>query len=72
MGVLAQVLDLLSNAGLNVQHMTNRVFRGGEAAVASIDVEGQVTPELVDALLQIPHVLGVAEVTLDEGAGTSP
>jgi D-3-phosphoglycerate dehydrogenase len=71
-GVLAQVLDLLSNAGLNVQHMTNRVFRGGEAAVASIDVEGQVTPELLDALLATEHVLGVAEVTLDEDTGTSP
>ena len=42
-GVLAQVLDVLSTAHLNVQHMVNRVFRGGEAAVAFIDVEGDAS-----------------------------
>jgi D-3-phosphoglycerate dehydrogenase len=70
-GVLAQVLDQLSTAHLNVQHMVNRVFRGGEAAVAFIDVEGQVSPELLSALHAIPHVLGVSVVTLDENAGTA-
>ena len=35
-----QVLDLLSRERLNVEHMENRVFRGGEAAMASIDVAG--------------------------------
>src|SRR4029079_6735109 len=35
-GVLAQVLDRLSAAKLNVEHMENHIFRGGEAAVASI------------------------------------
>ena len=28
-GVLAEVLDRLSGAGLNVEHMQNRIFRGG-------------------------------------------
>jgi D-3-phosphoglycerate dehydrogenase / 2-oxoglutarate reductase len=71
-GVLAQVLDQLSKAHLNVQHMVNRVFRGGEAAVAFIDVEGQASPELLDALGAIPHVLGVSVVTLGERDGTTP
>lgn len=71
-GVLAQVLDVLSTAHLNVQHMVNRVFRGGEAAVAFIDVEGQASTELLDALRAIPHVLGVSVVVLDEGAGATP
>ena len=48
-GVLARVLDLLSAARLNVEHMENRVFRGGEAAVASIDVAGPVPDALLDA-----------------------
>jgi D-3-phosphoglycerate dehydrogenase / 2-oxoglutarate reductase len=65
-GVLAQVLDQLSTAGLNVEHMENRVFRGGEAAVASIDVAGQTSDDLLDALRAIPHVLGVSEVKLDD------
>jgi D-3-phosphoglycerate dehydrogenase len=72
-GVLARVLDLLSMARLNVEHMENRVFRGGEAAVASIDVAGTVPEELLERLGLVNHVLGVsatpfagAEVT---GAG---
>jgi D-3-phosphoglycerate dehydrogenase len=71
-GVLAQVLVSLRAAHLNVQHMVNRVFRGGEAAVAFIDVEGDATDELLDDLRGIPHVLGVSVVTLDESAGTTP
>lgn len=65
-GVLAQVLDRLRAAGINVQHMVNRIFRGGEAAVAFIDVEGEATDELLAALGAIPHVLGVSVVTIGE------
>lgn len=65
-GVLAQVLDQLSASGLNVEHMENRVFRGGEAAVASIDVAGQTSDALLAALRAIPDVLGVSEVTLGD------
>ena len=71
-GVLAQVLDQLSTAHLNVQHMVNRVFRGGEAAVAFIDVEGDASGDLLDTLRAIPHVLGVSAVTLDEDAEAVP
>jgi D-3-phosphoglycerate dehydrogenase len=71
-GVLAQVLDVLSTAHLNVQHMVNRVFRGGEAAVAFIDVEGQASEEVLADLRAIPHVLGVSVVRLDESAEVTP
>jgi D-3-phosphoglycerate dehydrogenase len=67
-GVLARVLDLLSTASLNVEHMENRVFRGGEAAVASIDVAGPIPDGLVADLRAIPHVLGVSEATLGSDA----
>ena len=67
-GVLARVLDLLSAEGLNVEHMENRVFRGGQAAVASIDVAGETSEALLSALLEIPHVLGVSEVALTADA----
>jgi D-3-phosphoglycerate dehydrogenase len=63
-GVLAHILDELRSAHINVQHMVNRVFRGGEAAVATIDVEGTVSEELLTALGAIEHVLGVSVVTL--------
>ncbi len=68
-GVLAQVLDQLSAAGLNVQNMANRVFRGGQAAVAFIDVEGEATPELLDSLRALPAVLGVSAVPLHADNG---
>ncbi len=68
-GVLAQVLDQLSAAGVNVQHMVNRVFRGGHAAVAFIDIDGEATPALLDSLRAVPHVLGVSAVTLHPGDG---
>jgi D-3-phosphoglycerate dehydrogenase len=71
-GVLAQVLGKLSAAGLNVEHMENRVFRGGQAAVAAIDVAGQTSDALLTALRAIPHVLGVSEVTLGEETGRGP
>jgi D-3-phosphoglycerate dehydrogenase / 2-oxoglutarate reductase len=71
-GVLAQVLDRLSTAHLNVQHMVNRVFRGGEAAVAFIDVEGQASEELLESLRSIPDVLGVSVVMIDESTGSAP
>lgn len=71
-GVLAQVLDLLRTEGLNVEHMENRVFRGGEAAVASIDVAGETSERLLTALREIPHVLGVTEVELREDGERDP
>jgi D-3-phosphoglycerate dehydrogenase len=66
-GVLARILDLLSVARLNVEHMENRVFRGGEAAVASIDVSGPVPDVLLEQIGSGAEVLGVS---VAEFAGT--
>jgi D-3-phosphoglycerate dehydrogenase len=68
-GVLAGVLELLSAAGLNVEHMQNRIFTGGEAAVATIDVAGPVPADLLADLEAIPEVLGSSLVARD-AAGT--
>ena len=59
-GVLARILDVLSAARLNVEHMENRVFQGGEAAVASIDVTGPVPDPLLEEIGAGPEVLGVS------------
>ena len=64
-GVLARVLELISAARLNVEHMQNRVFRGGEAAVAVIDVAGRVPGGLLDDISGLPEVLGASQATLD-------
>ena len=71
-GVLAQVLDLLRTSGLNVEHMENRVFRGGHAAVASIDVAGETSADLLTALREIPDVLGVSRVELRDDGRRGP
>jgi D-3-phosphoglycerate dehydrogenase len=59
-GVLARVLDLLSAERLNVEQMQNRVFEGGEAAVATIDVGGEIDDGLLSRLRDIPDVLSVS------------
>ena len=64
-GVLAHVLDRLSRASLNVEHMENRVFRGGGAAVATIDVAGSLSEDLLADIGVLPDVLGVSATTLD-------
>jgi D-3-phosphoglycerate dehydrogenase / 2-oxoglutarate reductase len=63
-GVLARVLDLLSERRLNVEHMQNRVFDGGEAAVATIDVGGAVDEDLLDELRGVHDVISVSLTSL--------
>jgi D-3-phosphoglycerate dehydrogenase len=63
-GVLAHVLDRLSRRKLNVEQMQNRVFEGGEAAVATIDVGGNVDAGLLDELRNLEHVISVSITTL--------
>jgi D-3-phosphoglycerate dehydrogenase len=70
-GVLARVLQLLREAGLNVEHMQNRIFAGGQAAVATMDVAGTVSTDLLAHLEAIPEVLGSSLVVLDP-TGTDP
>ena len=64
-GVLARVLDRLSHARLNVEHMENQIFRGGDAALATIDVAGSVSGDLLAELGAMPDVLGVSATTID-------
>jgi D-3-phosphoglycerate dehydrogenase len=64
-GVLAHVLDRLSRDRLNVEQMHNRVFRGGDAAVATIDVAGPVSEDLLADLGALPDVFGVSATSID-------
>ena len=65
-GVLAHVLDRLSRERLNVEQMHNRIFQGGEAAVATIDVAGTLPDQLLADLAELPDVLGVSTAALDD------
>ncbi|MDT4965901.1 MAG: D-3-phosphoglycerate dehydrogenase / 2-oxoglutarate reductase [Acidobacteriota bacterium] len=49
-GVLAQVLDAIRTAGINVQEMENIIFEGSEAAVARINLEASPPLEMLERL----------------------
>lgn len=63
-GVLAGVFDILRRRELNVEQMQNRVFQGGNAAVATIDVVGDVGPDLIAAVEALPDVIHVSAVPI--------
>jgi D-3-phosphoglycerate dehydrogenase len=56
-GVLASMLMLIRDAGINVEHMSNLVFQGAEAASATLDLKGKVTDDLLDRLMEIPEII---------------
>ncbi|MFI5379011.1 MAG: 3-phosphoglycerate dehydrogenase family protein [Tepidisphaerales bacterium] len=49
-GVLAKVLDAISEARINVQEMENVVFQGAQAAVARINLESAPPPAMLASL----------------------
>ena len=66
-GVLARIFDILRKRDLNVEQMENRIFRGRNAAVATIDVVGEVDPDLIAVLEALPHVLHVSSIPARKG-----
>ncbi len=59
-GVLAAVLECIRGAGLNVQEMENQVFEGHLAASARIQLTGEPSRRLVEAIESLDDVLAVA------------
>ena len=49
-GVLAHVLNEIKAVNINVQQMENIVFAGAEAAIARIELDGTLEPEIVDRI----------------------
>jgi len=68
-GVLAAILNLLREGGLNVQQMQNQIFSGGTgaAAIATIRLSRTPAPELLTALRALEEVLSVR--LQDESSG---
>jgi D-3-phosphoglycerate dehydrogenase len=62
-GVLAGVLDEVRRANWNIQEMSNRIFEGGEAAVASIRFAGTYDE---DAIARIEDSEDVFAVSVNE------
>jgi D-3-phosphoglycerate dehydrogenase / 2-oxoglutarate reductase len=70
-GVLARVFDELRRRDLNVEQMQNRVFQGGNAAGATIDVVGDVGPDLISTLEALPDVIHVSAAPIAGAPGPS-
>jgi D-3-phosphoglycerate dehydrogenase len=66
-GVLASVFDILRRRELNVEQMENRIFQGRNAAVATIDVVGDVDEDLLATLGGLEDVLHVSAVPTARG-----
>lgn len=58
-GVLANLLALIRDAGINVATMSNLVFQGQEAATATLDLKASVTEELLGQMRELPNVFHV-------------
>lgn len=62
-GVLAAILMFIRDAGINVEHMSNLVFQGAEAASATLDLKGTIEPDLLARLAEIPDVIYARRTT---------
>ena len=58
-GVLAAVFEVLRRAQVNVETMQNKVFAGSTAAVAVVDVSGEITEEILSQLAAVENVIQV-------------
>ena len=63
-GVLAGVLDVMREAGWNIQEMENLVFAGAEAACARIRFDGRPDPGPLDRINGQPDVLNATIIEL--------
>jgi len=65
-GVLASALQVLRGGNINVQTMANKVFQGSNAAMAIIDVVGEVSNDLASELANLDNVIQVQITARDE------
>lgn len=56
-GVLASVLNVIRTYGLNVEEMTNTIFAGSKAAIATIRLADAPPAELVDAIAALTDMV---------------
>jgi D-3-phosphoglycerate dehydrogenase len=58
-GVLSSVLTILKNAGINIEQMENGVFKGANAACATLHVSGSIDPDLVNRIAGEDNIIQV-------------
>lgn len=60
-GVLASILQELRSGGINVQQMSNQIFEGGGAAVATIHLSSSPNAALLASIRGLDHILAATE-----------
>ncbi|MDC7124474.1 MAG: NAD(P)-dependent oxidoreductase [Spirochaetales bacterium] len=60
-GVLANVLDEIKAAGINIEEMQNNIFKGGEAAVCTIKIDKNPEEELINKIINKDFIINVAK-----------
>lgn len=60
-GVLAEIFQTIRSKGINVQQMSNQVFAGGGAAVATMTLASDPADSLVEELARINEIIAVAK-----------
>jgi D-3-phosphoglycerate dehydrogenase len=59
-GVLASVLDGLREENINIHEMENKIFDGGEAAICSLQINGQPSADLLKNLQGNESILNIS------------
>ena len=67
-GVLAHVLDVLRDEGMNVQEMENIVLGGAKAAIAQISVDKEPTPATIIKIKKNSNVFDVSAMAISRQA----
>ncbi len=58
-GVLAEVLHVLRDDGINVEEMENTIFRGGKAASCVLKVDKEPAGDIIEKMLKSPNIITV-------------
>ena len=66
-GVLADILDKLRRANINVQEMENIIFRGAKAACARIQVDSAPSEQILAELAQSARIFATDLIPLAKG-----
>ncbi|MEE2960360.1 MAG: NAD(P)-dependent oxidoreductase [Myxococcota bacterium] len=59
-GVLASMLNVLREAGINVQEMQNVVFQGAQAACARLHIDSPPKETVIKYLEELEHIIAVS------------
>ncbi len=61
-GVLAQIMNILSRAGINIETMSNTIFRGGHTAVAQMQLNRTPSDEILQEIESMTETIIQASI----------